>query len=75
MTPGSQVSSGCGRSGWETEPWVHSGTGANWEEPLPLAGWGLLCPMSLRVPVTLGIGADIVASPMILGVSMHFLNS
>lgn len=59
----------------ETAPCVHSGTGANWEEPLPLAGWGLLCPSILRVPVTSGIGADIMASPVILGVSMHFLNS
>lgn len=42
---------------------------------MSLAGHGSLCPWILVDPVTpcvgVGIGADIVASPMILGISEH----
>ena len=46
-------------------------TGENQEEPVPPAGQGFLHSWMLRVPVTLGIEADVVASPMILGVTEH----
>jgi hypothetical protein len=38
---------------------------------VPPAGQGFLHSWMLRVPVTLGIEADVVASPMILGVTEH----
>lgn len=45
------------------------GTGSKHEEPMPLAGQVFLGPLMLLVPVTPGVGADIVASSsMILGV-------
>ncbi|XP_031247067.1 vomeronasal type-2 receptor 116-like [Mastomys coucha] len=62
---------------WATgiiEEWVQTqytrsalGTSSNWKEPVPLAGQGYLCPWILGGPVTLDVGAIVVASPVILG--------
>jgi hypothetical protein len=38
---------------------------------MPLAGWGFLHPRILADPVTLGVGADILAFPVILGILEH----
>jgi hypothetical protein len=68
----SQAFSGCCRIGWGDSTGVHSRhRDANWEEPVPLAGWGFLHPWILWAAVTLDVGADIVALPVILGVSEH----
>jgi hypothetical protein len=47
------------------------GTGLDWKEPMPLVGWGFLCPWILEDSVTLGTGSNVVASPVILGISKH----
>jgi hypothetical protein len=47
------------------------GTCSNQKEPMHLAGHGFLSSWILGVPVTPGIGADVVASSVILGVSDH----
>ena len=41
------------------------------KEPLLLSGQGFLSPWILKVPVTPGVGADVVASPVVLGMSEH----
>lgn len=56
----------------ETEPWVSS-EDRHKQEGMCASGWVRL-PASLvlmGVPVILGVGADVVASPVILGVSEH----
>ena len=44
-------------------------SGPNQKEPMPLAGHGFLCPWIPGVPVIPGVRTDIVASPVILGIS------
>ena len=41
------------------------------KEPLLLSGQGFLSPWILKVSVTSGVGADVVASPVILGILEH----
>ena len=57
---------------WGWVPIYHSrsaqGTGSDWKETMPLAGWGFLHSWILLVPVTPSVVANVVASsPMILG--------
>ena len=43
------------------------GTSSDWKEPMPVSGH----PWTLGNPVAPGVGADVVASPVILGVSYN----
>lgn len=45
--------------------------GSDRKRPMPLAGQGFLFPWILWDSVILGVGADVVASTVILGVSEH----
>ena len=47
------------------------GADSDQKESMPLSGWGFLHPWILGDPGTLNIWADVVAFPMILGVSEH----
>ena len=47
------------------------GVGSEQKESVPLAGKGVLGPWILGDSVTPGVGANVVASPLILGVLEH----
>lgn len=58
--------------GAELGPVSTQGTGSDWKELVTLSGLGFLCPWIPVVPITHGVGADIVvSSPMNLDVLEH----
>lgn len=66
---GVKLSLGVAGVGGEPAPSSTPGTGTNQKKPVPLAWQGFLYPCFPGVPVTPGIGAAVVASFVILGVS------
>lgn len=56
---------------WSQSPRSVQGTGSDQKKPVPQARQGFLHLWVLGDPVTWGFVADVVASPVMLGISEH----